>query len=145
MRKFMAELCSEISEMQLEPDAPVLENVKKVVLRAKAIALRMDIVEIDYKTKIEELEKWDPTTQLKEVAKEVMEQITHRIADMAHLLETTIESWIGIKKIETVEEVHEEIRQTEAEIAKLKEETLGLTPVQQMVQVGKRKKLHIQL
>ena len=41
----MAELCSEIPEMQLEPDAPILENVQKVVMHAKAIALRMDIVE----------------------------------------------------------------------------------------------------
>ena len=66
-------------------------------MRAKAIVLRMDTVETRYKAKIEELEKQDPTTQLKEAAKEIMEQIVYRIADMTHLLETTIESWIGIE------------------------------------------------
>ena len=52
---------------------------------------------------------------------------------------------MGIEQIETVEEVREEIQQTEAEIVKLIEETPGLTPVQRMVQTGKRKKLQIQL
>ena len=41
--------------------------------------------------------------------------------------------------------MHEEIWQTEAEIVKLKEETPDITPVQRMVQTGKRKKLQIQL
>ena len=27
MRKFVVELCSELSNMQLEPDAPIIENV----------------------------------------------------------------------------------------------------------------------
>ena len=68
----MVVLCSEIPEMQLEPNAPVLENVQKVVLRTKAIALRMDIVETEYKARIEELEKRDPIVQLKATTKEVM-------------------------------------------------------------------------
>ena len=53
----MAELCSELPDMQLEPDAPIMENVQKVVLCAKAIALGMDTVETQYKVRIEELEK----------------------------------------------------------------------------------------
>ena len=71
---------------------------------------------------------------MKEAAKEVIGQIAHQIVDMTHLLETTIESWMGIEQIETVEEVREEIQQTKVEIAKLKEETPGLIPVQRMVQ-----------
>ena len=67
------------------------------------------------------------------------------IADTTHLLETTIESWMGIEKIEIVEEVCEEIRQVEVEIVKLAQETPGLTLVQRMMQIGKRKKLQIQL
>jgi len=66
---------------------------------------------------------------LKEVAKDVVGQI----GDTTHLLETTTESWVGIEQIETVEEVHQEIQQAEVEIAKLTQETLGLTPVQRMV------------
>jgi hypothetical protein len=69
----------------------------------------------------------------------------YRIKDTTHLLETTTESWTCIEKIEAVEEVREEIRQTETKIVKLREETLGLTPIQQMVKIGKRKKLQIQL
>ena len=141
----MAELCSELPDMQLELDAPVIENVWKVIVHTKEIALRMETMEIEYKARIEELEKRDPTMQLKVVAKEVKKQIAYRITDMTHLLETTTESWIGIEQIETTEEVREEIRQTEAEIAKLKEETLDITPVQRMVQKGKRRKLQIQL
>ena len=49
MRKSMAELCSKLLDMQLEPDAPIMENVQKVVLHAKEITLRMDIVEMKYK------------------------------------------------------------------------------------------------
>ena len=45
--------------------------------------------------------------------------------------------------IDAVEEVHEEIRQTEVEIVKLIEEPVDLTPVQRMVHIGKRKKLQI--
>ena len=67
----MAELCSELPDMQVEPKGPIRENVRKLVVRAKAIVLRLDIVEIEYKARIEELEKWDPTTQLKAIAKEI--------------------------------------------------------------------------
>ena len=63
----------------------------------------MDIVEVEYKAKIEELEKWDPTEQLKVAAKEITEQIAHQIEDTTHLLETTTPSWFGIKQIDTVE------------------------------------------
>ena len=105
----------------------------------------MDIGEIEYKSRIEELEKWDPTKQLKQVAKEIVEQIAYRIADTTHLLETTTESSMCIDQITIVEEVHEEIRQTEVDIVKLKEETPSLTLVQRMVQSGKSKKLQIQL
>ena len=57
MRKVVAELCSEFLDMQLDPDAPVMENIQKVVVCTKAIALRMDIVKTEYKARIEELEK----------------------------------------------------------------------------------------
>ena len=57
----MAELCFELLDMQLEVDASVIDNVQKVVLRAKAVALRMDTVEIEYKARNEELQKRDPT------------------------------------------------------------------------------------
>ena len=60
MRKSVAKLCSELPDMQLEPDTLVVENIHKVVLRAKVIALRMDTVEAEYKARIEELEKQDP-------------------------------------------------------------------------------------
>ena len=141
----MAELCFELLDMQLEDDASVTDNVQKVVLCAKALVVRMDRVEAEYKARIEELEKRDPTEQLKAAAKEIAEQIAYRIADTTHLLETTTESWMGIEQITTVEEEHKEIRQVKAEIAKLKEETPGLTPVQRIVQSGKSKKVHIQL
>jgi hypothetical protein len=48
--------------MQVELEGPILENVRKAIMRAKAIALRMDTVETEYKARIEELEKQDPTT-----------------------------------------------------------------------------------
>ena len=57
MRKSVAELCSKLPNMQLEPDTPIVENIKKVVLCAKEIVLRMDTVETKYKAKIEALEK----------------------------------------------------------------------------------------
>ena len=85
--------------MRVEPEGPILENVWKVVVRAKEIALRMDTVETEYKARIEELEKWDPTAQLKEAAKEVAEQIAYRITDTTHLLETTTESWTCIERL----------------------------------------------
>ena len=90
----------------------------------------MDTVEAEYKARIEELEKRDQTKQLKVVAKEITREIVHQIEDTTHLLETTTTSWLGIKQIDTIEEVCEEIRQAEVEITKLKEEILGLTPVQ---------------
>ena len=114
-------------------------------MRTQALAVRLDAMEAEYKARIEELEKRDPSEQLKVAAKEVVGQIAHQIEDTTHLLETTKESWMGIEKIEAVEEVCEEIRQAEEEIVKLKEETPGLTPVQWMVQLGKSKKLQIQL
>ena len=138
-------MCSELPDMQLEPDASVLENVHKVVVHAQALAVRMDAVEAEYKARIEKLEKRDPTEQLKIVAKEIAGQIVYRIEDTTHLLETAIESWLGIEHIDALEVVREEIRQAEAEIAKLKKETLGLTPVQKMVQSSKSRKLQIQL
>jgi len=133
MKRSVAELCYELQDMKLEPNASVLENVQKVVVCTQALAVRMEIVKVEYKARIEELEKRDPTEQLKVAAKEITEQITHWITDTTHLLETTIESWMGTEKINIVEEVCKEIRQAEVEIVKLKEETPGLTLVQRMV------------
>ena len=107
MRKFVAELCSELPDMQLELDGPIIENVWKVIMCAKAIVLRMDTVEIEYKAKIEELEKRDPTMQLKATTKEITGLIAYRIKDTTHLLEIAMESWTSIEYIEAVEEVHE--------------------------------------
>ena len=45
MKRVVAELCSELPDMQLEPDASILENVKKVLVHAQALAVRMDAVE----------------------------------------------------------------------------------------------------
>lgn len=84
MRKSVAELCSELLDMQLEDDASVIDNLQKVVLRTKALAVRMDTVEVEYKARIEELEKRDPTEQLKATAKEIIEQIAYRITDTTH-------------------------------------------------------------
>ena len=67
----MVELCSELPDMQLQPNGPILENVQKVIMHTKAISLRMDIVETNYKARIEEMEKQDPIVQLKAAAKEI--------------------------------------------------------------------------
>ena len=102
--------------------------MQKVVVHAQALAVIMDAVEVEYKARIEELEKRDLTEQLKAAAKEIAGQIAFGIMETTHLLETTSESWMGIEHITTVEEVREEIRQVEAEIVKLKEnEATGLT------------------
>lgn len=69
----------------------------------------MDIVETEYKARIEELEKWDPTAQLKATAKEIVGLIAFWFKDTTHLLETATESWVGIEQIYVVKEVHEEI------------------------------------
>ena len=109
MHRSVAELCSELLDMRLEPDASIIENVQKVVVHAQALALRMDTVVAEYKSKIEELEKRDPTKQLKVDVKEITEQIAHQIANKTHLLETTTKSWMGIEQIDVVEVVHKEI------------------------------------
>ena len=59
LKRDVVELCSELPEMQLELDASILDNVQKVVVHAQALAVRMDIVEVEYKARIEELEKRD--------------------------------------------------------------------------------------
>lgn len=60
-------------------------------------------------------------------------------------METTTSSWMGIEKIKNIKEVCIEIHQDEADIASLKEEMEGLTPVQRMIKSGESKRLQIQL
>ena len=79
MKSYVVELCPKLPDMKLEPDASVLENIQKVVVRAQALVVRMDAVEGEYKAGIEELEKRDPTEQLKASAKEIVGQIAHQI------------------------------------------------------------------
>lgn len=50
---------------------------------------------------------------------------------------------MGIKHIDTIEEVRVDIHQVEADIAKLKTKMEGLTPVQRMIKSGESKKLQI--
>ena len=83
--------------MQLEPEASILDNVQNVVVHAQALEVRMDTVEAEYKAKIEELEKRDPSKQLKVEAKEISSKIEQQIQETTHLLETTTSSWMGIK------------------------------------------------
>ena len=131
--------------MQLESKDSILDNVQKVIVRTQALAIRMDMVEAEYKAKIAELEKRDPSEKLKADTEEISGKIEKQIQETAHLLETTTSSWMGIEQIETIEEVHVEIHQDEANITRLKEEMEGLTPVQQMIKSGKSKKLQIRL
>lgn len=56
------ELYLELPNVQLEPKASILDNVQKVVVCAQALAIRMDTIETEYKAKIAELEKRDPST-----------------------------------------------------------------------------------
>ena len=65
------ELCLELPDIQLEPDSSILDNVQKVVVHTQALAVRMDTVEAEYKARIEELKKWDPSEKLKVVVKEI--------------------------------------------------------------------------
>ena len=83
--------------MQLELDTSILDNVHKVVVRAQALAVRMDIVKVEYKASIKELEKRDLSEQLKVEAKEISNKIEQQIQETTHLLETTTSSWMGIK------------------------------------------------
>lgn len=50
---------------------------------------------------------------------------------------------MGIEQIDTIEEVLADIHQVEADIAGLKGDMEGLTPVQWMIELGERKKLQI--
>jgi allophanate hydrolase subunit 1 len=109
LKRAIVELCSELLDMQLEPDASVLENVQKVVVCAQSLIVKMDTVEVEYKAKIEELKKQNPTEQLKVAAKEITRQIVHQIEHTTHLLETTTSSWLGIEQIDVVEEARKEI------------------------------------
>ena len=81
----------------------------------------MDTVEAEYKAKIVELEKWDPSEQLKATVEKISRQIEQRIQETTQLLETTTSSWMGIEQTNTIEEVHAEIHQGELDIANLKE------------------------
>lgn len=145
LKKVIVELCSKVLDMQLEPEASILDNVQKVVVRAWVLAVIMDTVKAEYKAKIVELEKRDPSEQLKADTEEISGKIEQRIQETAQLLETTISSWMGIEQIDTIEEVHADIHQVEADIAKLKAEMEGLTPVQWMIKLGESKKLQILL
>jgi hypothetical protein len=110
LKRVVVELCLELPDMPLEPDASVLKNVHKVIVGAQALAVRMDTMEAEYKAMIEELEKRDLTEQLKVATKEITREIAHQIEDTTHLLETTTSSWLGIEQIDSIEEVREEIR-----------------------------------
>ena len=61
--------------MQLEPDASILDNVKKVVVHAQELVVRMDTVEAEYKARIQELKKRDLSEQLKVEAKDISSKI----------------------------------------------------------------------
>ena len=61
------------------------------------------------------------------------------------MLEATTTSWMGIVQINTIKEVCVDIRQVEANIARLKAEMEGLTQVQRMIKSGESKKLQIWL
>lgn len=52
MKRVVVELYSELPDMQLEANASILYNVQKVVLRAQALAVRMDTMEAEYKAMI---------------------------------------------------------------------------------------------
>ena len=78
LKKVVAELCLELLDMQLEPEASILDNVQKVVVCAQALAIKMDTVETEYKAKIAELEQRDLSAsakQLKADAEEISSKV----------------------------------------------------------------------
>ena len=52
-----------------------MDNVQKVIVCAQALAVRMDTIEAEYKARIEELEKRDPSAKLKVEAVEINSKI----------------------------------------------------------------------
>ena len=68
-------MCSELPDMKLELEASILDNVQKVVVHAQALVVRMDTVEVEYKARIEEMEKRDPHKWLKVAAEEISGKI----------------------------------------------------------------------
>ena len=95
LKKVSAELCLEILDMKLEPEASILDNVQKVVVHSQVLAVRMDMVETEYKTKIVELEQRDlspSTEQLKVDTEEIIGKIEQRIQETMELLEATTSS-----------------------------------------------------
>lgn len=79
MKRVVLELYSELPDMQLEPEAFILDNVQKVVVRVLALVVRMDTVEAEYKAQIKELEKRDLSEQLKVATKEISGKIDQQI------------------------------------------------------------------
>ena len=65
LKKAIAKFCLELLDMQLEPEASILDNVQKVVVCTQALAIIMDTVKTEYKAKIAELEKRDLSTSAK--------------------------------------------------------------------------------
>ena len=65
----------------------------------------MDTVKVEYKARIEDLEKRDLSEELKVEAKELSSKIEQQIQETVHLLETTTSSWMGIEQINAVEEL----------------------------------------
>ena len=95
LKKFIVELCLKLSDMQLELEASILDNVQKVVVCSKALAIRMDTIKTEYKAKIMELEQRDPSVsaaQLKADTEEISGKIEKRIQETAQLLEATTSS-----------------------------------------------------
>lgn len=109
LKRDIVELYLEPFNMQLELEASSLDNVQKVVVHAQELAVRMDTVKAEYKARIEELEKRDPSEQLKVTAKEISGKIEQQIQETTHMLETTTSSWMGIEQIDAIEEAHQEI------------------------------------
>lgn len=75
LKKVIVELFFELQDMQLEPEASILDNVQKVVVCTQALEIRMDMVEAKYKAKIVELEKRKLSEQLKADAEEIRGKI----------------------------------------------------------------------
>lgn len=78
LKNVVSKLCLELPDMQLEPEASILDNVQKVVVRTQALAVRMDTVETEYRAKIAELQQRDPSAsaeQLKADAEEISGKI----------------------------------------------------------------------
>ena len=141
LKRSIEDICVELPQCNISPNAPLSQKVKIIVARAKDVEEIIEKMDVEHKARIAELEAIELGTPHEECEAQVTElhgydtTIETSLAKTQKLLDQATETWTTMGDIDGLIEVCEALQRNQKELDELIVKMEYLTPLQCMLKM----------